>query len=145
MLYSSAHNKRARRGGIAPLTAVMLVALMTVAACVVDGGFLMASKRYGQRVADEAALAGAVQLMILAGGNAPSGTTSGYDAANALIATETGNSSGLTYASSTIKVGPSDYPVEPSKTICQGGDIPTLRKGYIEVIVNYTQQRTFPA
>lgn len=135
---------RRRRGGIAVLTALLLVGLLGVAALVVDGGFLLSSRRYAQRVADEAALAGATQLMILQSGNAPQGTTTGQSAAQDLISNETGAASGLTYVSSTIKIGPSDSPVVPSKTICQGGDITMpLRKNYIEVIVVYQQKQYF--
>lgn len=157
---------RVRRGGIAIMTAVMLIGLLSVAAVVVDAGFLMASKRYCQRVADTAALAGATQMLIMASGNASNSTTTPLAATKDLIDNETGTSSGLTFVSATIRLyepkpptngaasstksggswtdGTSAMPVTPSVTICNNGDVTQrLRNRYIEVTVTYRQQSYF--
>jgi len=56
------HQAKARRGAVAPLVAVCLVALMGVAAIAIDGGVLVDQRRRVQAAADAAALAAADDL-----------------------------------------------------------------------------------
>ena len=51
-------------GSVAPLTAVMLLGLLAIAALVVDGGILFAARRDLQATADSAARAGAMAIDI---------------------------------------------------------------------------------
>jgi hypothetical protein len=53
---------RMQHGAVLPLTAVMLVGLLAVAALVIDGGVLFAARRDLQRMADGAARAGAMAV-----------------------------------------------------------------------------------
>jgi uncharacterized membrane protein len=53
---------RQQSGAVAPLTAVMLLGLLAVAALVVDGGVLFAARRDLQGLADGAARAGAMAV-----------------------------------------------------------------------------------
>jgi Flp pilus assembly protein TadG len=53
---------RGESGTVAPLTAVMLLGLLAVAALVVDGGVLFAARRDLQGLADGAARAGAMAI-----------------------------------------------------------------------------------
>ena len=53
---------RPNSGAVAPLTAVMLIGLLAVAALVIDGGVLFAARRDLQGLADGAARAGAMAV-----------------------------------------------------------------------------------
>jgi len=53
---------RRESGAVAPLTAVMLLGLLAVAALVIDGGVLFAARRDLQGLADGAARAGAMAV-----------------------------------------------------------------------------------
>jgi hypothetical protein len=53
---------RMQNGAVLPLTAVMLVGLLAVAALVIDGGVLFAARRDLQGMADGAARAGAMAV-----------------------------------------------------------------------------------
>ncbi len=59
----SVHARRPRRGVIAVLVAVGLVALLAMTGLVVDGGFMMGERRHAQAATDSAALAGARDLL----------------------------------------------------------------------------------
>jgi hypothetical protein len=56
--------KRRRRGAVALLVAVCLIAILAIVAIVLDGGALMEQRREAQAVADAAALAGATDLFM---------------------------------------------------------------------------------
>ena len=53
---------RSESGAVVPLTAVMLLGLLAIAALVVDGGLLFAERRDLQGLADGAARAGAMAV-----------------------------------------------------------------------------------
>lgn len=67
MLRSCIFRERGRRGVIAPLVAICVVALLAITGLVIDGAILMVERRHAQSVADSAALAAAQDLMQLKG------------------------------------------------------------------------------
>src|SRR5438270_4300848 len=73
-----------RRGAVAPLTAVLMVALLAMVAFCVDFGYMVRINAELQNAADAAALAGAGKLMLPnLGTSLPSATTVNADIASA--------------------------------------------------------------
>src|SRR5579864_7644641 len=62
LLSSTGHCKCCRPGSVLPLVALSLIPLLSLAALVVDGGFLLSDKSKVQAAADAAALAAAIDL-----------------------------------------------------------------------------------
>jgi hypothetical protein len=132
---------RPRRGTVAVLAAVCLTVLVGIVAIVLDGAMLMSSKRFAQSTADTAALAAATTIL--------ANLTDGYDstgkardAAEDAIALNSSGRADLTLDADrvTIRIAP-EAPVEPSATITNAAG--QLLQGYVEVIVEYKQQRAF--
>lgn len=67
MLILKSFKQNQRRGVIAPLVAICVVALLAITGLVIDGSLLLAERRQAQSVADSAALAGAQDLLELKG------------------------------------------------------------------------------
>jgi hypothetical protein len=119
-----------RRGTIAVLTAVCLTVMMAALAIALDGGTLLAERRHAQAGADAAALAAACDLYDnywTYSGTDPNGTAlaSAIDTAKA-----NGYSNDGTNSVVTVNIPP------------KSGDY-LGRAGYVEVIVQYYQSRSF--
>jgi Flp pilus assembly protein TadG len=119
-----------RRGVVAPLVALLLVALFGVVALAVDAGLLMADRREAGSAADAAALAAAIDLFtnyqqnqgVDANGTA---ATSAKDTAK-----DNGYQDGINGTSVTINIPPASGPYQGLA-------------GYAEVLITVKQQRFF--
>jgi Flp pilus assembly protein TadG len=119
-----------RRGVIAVLVAVSLLAILGVVALVLDGGVLMAERRHAQEVADAAALAAACDLYAnysTNNGLDPSGTAKASALATAAA---DGYANDGTTSTVTVHIPPTS------------GDY-VGKAGYAEVLVQYNQSRYF--
>ncbi len=127
-----------RRGTVVILAAVCLTVIIGVVALATDGAILLSNKRYAQATADAAALAGASLIVT----NQSDGVDSNGKVRQAIQKAVDANSSrsGMSLSQVTIRIAP-QQPLQPSPTITD--DTGQLRKGYMEVIVTYTQQRYF--
>jgi hypothetical protein len=121
--------RQKRRGTVAVLVAMSLVVILSVVAIAVDGGTLFVQRRQVQATADAAALAGAADLYdhyFANSGQDPDGTAK----ASALaIASANGFVDGVN-ATVTVNIPP------------QSG-LYANKPGYIEVIIEYHQPRSF--
>src|SRR5262245_22519985 len=130
MLYRS-HNQR-RRGQVVILVAVCLVVLLSVVAITLDGGILPDDKRRVQAGADAAALAGASQLFFNVESVSVLNPDPGNASLNAALANAAANgfdNDGKTNTV-TVNIPPKSGPF-------------TNVLGYVEVIIQYNQKRTF--
>jgi Flp pilus assembly protein TadG len=129
-LVSNLHKRR--RGIVAVLVAVSLMALLGIAALALDGGLLMDNRRRVQAAADSAALAAATQLFsnfpAIAAGNADPG---GQAASSALsVAASNGYANDGSTSVVTVNIPPKTGPF-------------TGKLQYAEVIITYSQPRYF--
>jgi hypothetical protein len=155
MIHPSSRQKPApRSGSVAVIVAVCLTILMMALAFALDGGILLSERRHAQAVADAAALAAACDLY----NNYWSNTGLDKDpypaAASALsVAQANGYVKGGT--ATTTSQANSTVVFPRTTTTCSTTDssitinIPPLsgdyigQKGYVEVIVQYNEQRCF--
>ncbi len=131
-----------RRGSVALLVAVCLIALVAVLAIAVDGGGLLEEYRHAQAVADSAALAAAADLyQNYQSGQGQEASSSGTAHQSALT---TASANGYTNDKSTswveVRVSPQAPQVSSSTIVDSSGN---LKPGYVEVIVRYNQPRGF--
>jgi Flp pilus assembly protein TadG len=132
MLYRSQNHRR--RGQVVILVAVCLVVLLSVVAITLDGGILQDDRRRVQAGADAAALAGAAQLFYnveSVSGINPDPGNAAKTAALANAAANGFNNDGKTNTV-TVNIPPQSGPF-------------TNQLGYVEVIIQYNQKRTFSA
>lgn len=125
------HSNR-RRGTVAVIVAVSLVAILGVVAISVDGGSMLTEKRQSQTVADAAALAAASDLFEnywYNSGDDPSGSASA--SALAIAAANGYKNDGI---NSVVSVK-----IPPETGFYKG------KRGYVEVIVEYKFKRGFSA
>jgi hypothetical protein len=125
-----------RRGAVAPLTVLSLAVFMGMVALVLDGGRLQEERRHAQATADAAALAAAADLLanfISNGGTDPSGTAKA--SALATAAANGYNNDGVNSVV-TVNLSPQSYQGGPNA----GQALPP---GYVEVIVQFNEPRTF--
>jgi hypothetical protein len=120
---------RRRRGVVAVLVAVCLVALFSIAAIALDGGLLMEDRRNAQVAADAAALAAANQLYADWAANKGVDKNGKAKASAILTATANGYTSG---GSTTVIVN-----IPPASGSFVG------KNGYAEVSITYNQKRAF--
>ncbi len=125
-----------RPANVAPLVAFCLVPIMGIAALVMDIGLLRDERRQAVTAADAAALAGATDLFTNYTKNA--GVDKSGTAVKSALTTAKANGFAQNGSNSTVtvNVNPSNYQGGPFA----GTQIPA---GYVEVIINFTQQRTF--
>ncbi len=125
-----------RHGAVAPLTALSLTVFAGMVALVIDGGQLQESRRQAQATADAAALAAAADL--LANFNANNGTDPSGTALASALATATANGCSNDGVNSVVvvNISPQKYQYGPNA----GTALPA---GYVEVIVQINQGRTF--
>jgi hypothetical protein len=125
-----------RRGAVAPLTVLSLAVFMGMVALVIDGGRLQEERRHAQATADAAALAAAADL--LANFNSNGGTDSSGTARASALATAAANGYTNDGTNSVVKVNlsPQNYQGGPNA----GQALPP---GYVEVIVQFNEPRTF--
>jgi hypothetical protein len=155
MISTSSPRKPVRRPGtVAVIVAICLTVLMAALAFALDGGILLSERRHAQSVADAAALSAAADLF------KNYWTNSGIDPSPFTAATSavsTAQANGYVKggsATSTAQAG--DTPAFPkTTTTCSTADsnitinIPPLSgdhvgvSGYVEVIVQYNEQRCF--
>ena len=129
---------RPRRGVVAALVAVSLVALLAALALTADGGLLMAERRYAQAVADAAALSAAADLFDYWPINEGS-DTGGTAAASALrTAADNGYTNDGTTSAVSVRGPGANYDAGPNA----GAAIPP---GRVEVLTTYFLPRYFSA
>jgi hypothetical protein len=119
-----------RRGSVAVLVAICLIAIFGVVAIALDGGLLLDDHREVQSAADAAALAAAVDLFVNYNANQgsdPSGTAA---ASARATASANGYSNDGTTSVVTVNIPP------------KSGNF-VNKAGYAEVIVQYNQKRAF--
>lgn len=130
--------RNSRRGAVAVLVALSMVAVLAFAAISLDGGLLLEKRRKAQATADAAALAAAEDLFR----NYPKNHGLDVDgtAANAAytIAALNGFDNDGTTSVVTIRTSPQTYSGGPN-----AGE--ALPRGYVEVTVQFNQQRYFSA
>jgi Flp pilus assembly protein TadG len=125
-----------RQGAVAVLVAVCMVMLLSFVAIAVDGGSLLDQRRHAQSTADAAALAAAESLFknyLTNYGLDPSGAAA---TAAKSIAAANGYSNDGTSSVVSVRTSPQTYAGGPN----QGKVLPP---GYVEVAVQYNQQRFF--
>jgi hypothetical protein len=134
LLYSNCNSRsakrRLRRGVVAPMVAISLVALLSVAALVLDLGFMQDRKRHLQSAADAAALAAAIDLFVNDPTNSGTDPTGTAKASAIYIA----SSNGYTANGQTTLV---TVNIPPKSGLFVGQD------GYAEVILQYSEPRRF--
>ena len=119
-----------RRGSVAVLIAACLTVILAVLAITLDGGSLLAERRHAQATADAAALAAACDLYANYWTN--SGTDPAGTAAQSARTTAAANGYGNDGVTSVVTVN-----IPP-----QSGDYVGMA-GYVEVIVQYQEPRSF--
>jgi Flp pilus assembly protein TadG len=126
----TAVSPRPRRGAVAVLVAICLVALLSIVAIALDGGVLMDQRRRAQATADAAALAAAIDLYQ----NYP--TNGGVDISGTARQSALTTAAAMGYANdgnpSTVTVN-----VPPQSGTFAG------QVGYAEVLVQWNQSRSF--
>src|SRR5262249_18212732 len=124
--------RRPRRGTIAVLVAVCLTMMLSVVALSVDGGLLLTDRRHAQTTADAAAMAAATVLY----DNYPNYPGKGprKEATDAAVAVAAANGYSNDHVPSNVVVN-----IPPQTGPYTGKD------GYVEVIVEYQQERAFSA
>jgi Flp pilus assembly protein TadG len=134
----STAGRRSRRGVVVVLVAVCLTVILAFVAIAIDGGGLMEERRQAQATADAAALAAAEDLFR----NYPrnrgldvNGTAEGWAKS---IAAANGYTNDGTNSVVSVRTSPETYAGGPNQ-----GE--TLPRGYVEVTVQYNQQRYFSA
>ena len=121
---------KCRRGAVAPLVALCLIALISLVAIALDGGLLLDQRRSCQAAADAAALAAAEDLYLNWQANKGNDTAnSASNAAKANAAANGYNNDGVT---SIVTVN-----IPPTTGNFAG------QAGYAEVIIQYNQPRGF--
>jgi Flp pilus assembly protein TadG len=121
---------QARRGAVAVLVAFGLVAIVGVAAVIIDGGLLRDNRRKVQASADAAALAAASDLYTRYATNAGKDPTN--DAATSALATAASNGYTNDTTNSVVTVN-----IPPATGAFTG------KPGYVEVVIEFKQQRGF--
>jgi hypothetical protein len=119
-----------RKGTVAVMAAVCMVLLASIVAIAVDGGTLVAERRHAQSTADAAALSAAADLFNnywTNSGTDPSGT-----AKTSALSTASANGYSNDGTTSTVTVN-----IPPKSGYYTG------LAGYVEVIVEYNQTRSF--
>jgi Flp pilus assembly protein TadG len=119
-----------RRGVVAVLMALSLVALVSVVALSLDGGTLLTERRRAQATADAAAMAAASELFNnywITSGADPDGTARASALAEAAA---NGYSNDGTVSTVTVNIPPAS-------------GLYANRRGYVEVLVEYNQTRAF--
>jgi Putative Flp pilus-assembly TadE/G-like len=124
--------KKERRGVIAVIVAVCLIAILGIVALAIDGGILLDDARTVQAAADAAALAAGTELYKNWGAN-KGVDTDGKASASALL-TAAANGFNNDRVTSTVTVN-----IPPASGVFAG------KNGYAEVIVTYNQARGFSA
>jgi hypothetical protein len=121
---------KCRRGVVAPLVALCIIALVSVVAIAIDGGLLLDRRRGCQAAADAAALAAAEDLYY--NWEANKGLDSGNSASNAAWANAAANGYNNDGVTSIVTVN-----IPPTTGSFAG------QAGYAEVIIQYNQPRGF--
>lgn len=119
-----------RPGTIVALVAVCLTAILGILAIVLDGGLLLDDERRVQAAADAAALAAADDLFVNWATNA--GSDSSGNAKSSALSTAAANGYSNDSVTSVVTVN------QPPKSGSYAGKL-----GYVEVIVQYNQERGF--
>lgn len=130
--------RNSRRGTVAVLVALSLVAVLTVAAISLDGGFLLERRRKAQAAADAAALAAAETLFREYPQNRGVDVDGTAAAAAHAAAALNGFANDDTDSVVTVRTSPQTYSGGPNA----GTPLPN---GYVEVTVQYNQKRYFSA
>jgi hypothetical protein len=123
-------NRSPRRGVVTVFVTICLVILLSIVALAIDGGTLLSERRHAQATADAAALAAAADLYAnywTNGGTDPCGSAN--TSALTTAADNGYNNDGITSVV-TVNIPPTS------------GDY-IGKAGYVEVIVQYNQQRNF--
>lgn len=129
-------SRTARRGSVAVLVAISLLALLMVLAVTMDGGLLFTERRHAQATADAAALAGAADLFKYYRSNNGADLNGSARASALAIAASNGyNNDGST----------SIVEVRSFGDLYSGGANlgKSIPRGYIEVSVTYNHPRYF--
>jgi len=126
-----------RRGSVAILVVVLLVALIGIVAIGIDGGVIQANRRRVQSAADLAALAAAADLYQNYAAN--SGVDSGT-AKTSAISTASANGCDATNSTVTVNLYPNN--AQMSSLIGMGKQVP---QGYVEVVIQFNQPAYFSA
>jgi len=134
---SAARSQAARRGIVAPLVAICLVALLGICALVLDLGFMQDRKRHLQGAADAAARAAAIDFFVnfINAPTSPSPMDPGnISATNSAVevAKRNGYQDGVNNTSVVVNAPPNSGPFK--NTV-----------GYCEVIITYSEPRRFSA
>jgi hypothetical protein len=125
-----------RRGIVAILVAVSLVAILAVVAISLDGGLLLDNRRSVQAAADAAALAAAADLYANWSTNQGLDTGGTANASALSVAKANGYANDGTTSVVTVNLSPNNYLDGPKKDTA-------LPAGYAEVIIRYNQPRSF--
>ncbi len=127
---SSPRQRQVRRGNVLVFFCVCLVAVLSVVALSLDGGALMQERQHAQAVADAAALSAAADMFdhyLNESGQDPNGTAR-QSAKTTAKANGYGDDGKLSKV--TVHIPPISGPF-------------TKRRGYVEVLVEYNQTRSF--
>jgi hypothetical protein len=119
-----------RRGSLAVLVTISLIALVSIAAVALDGGMLFDNHRRVQSAADAAALAAAVDLFTKYGQN--NGVDTSGSAKASALSTAAANGYGNDGVTSVVTVN-----IPPTSGTFSG------KAGYAEVIIQFNQSRFF--
>ncbi len=131
-LRQSLNPARQRRAAVVVLVAVCLTVLLSIVAIAIDGGQLLDERRHAQAVADAAAMSAAIDLYDNYWAN--SGTDPEGSAAASARATAAANGYANDGTNSIVTVN-----IPP-----QSGDYAAPQySGYVEVIVQFNQRRSF--
>lgn len=130
MRYQSGCQSEQRRGVIAVVVAISLIAVMGMAALALDGGLLLHNHRNVQSAADAAALAAAIDLF--ANYNANQGLDPQGKAKASALANAKANGFNNDGVTNTVTVN-----IPPQSGSFKG------KAGYAEVVIQYNQKRGF--
>jgi Flp pilus assembly protein TadG len=131
-------SRNSRRGAIVVLVAACMAIVLAFVAISIDGGGLLEQRRQAQASADAAALAAAEDLFRKYPTNKGVDAEGTAAAAAAAIASANGFTNDGVSSTVDIRMNPQTY---------SGGSNPgtTIPKGYVEVSLQYNQQRAFSA
>ncbi|HEY2411696.1 MAG TPA: Tad domain-containing protein, partial [Pirellulaceae bacterium] len=121
-----------RKGIIAALVAVCLVAVFMIAAIAVDGGRILDARRQAKAVTDSAARGAAVEMLDMISGDNTSATISSIRATALRLASDCGFTNDGTNSIVTVNI--------PPATGAYAG-----QNGFVEVIIVYKLDRGFSA
>jgi len=124
-----------RSGAVAPLVALLMVALCICISIVLEEGMMLSESRHAQATADAAAMAGACVLF------SNIRTTNGVDPASLTAALQMADDNGYHNDAATTNPNPDTTTVNAYNPPVTGPN--TGRAGYIEVTVQYNQGRYF--